>query len=270
MISLQQRQYDWLAERPIAVLLPGPKGKWTFRSGPGQCADTPAEEPSKRRPFAIALALLGVAVCLWLLAPTLLGLSFRSITFSSVASIPARPIAIVFGAGVTSRGKLTPILRARVDAAVALYRAGKVRMLLMSGDDAHVYHNEPGAMRLYAIRQGVASADIICDDAGFRTYDTCYRARRIFGVTQAVLVTQSFHLARALLTARCLGIDAIGYAAASPNSRLSQLRMAVREDASLVLCVRDLLTSRRPKFLGRPQLVTTQYFHGSTPQLKSA
>ncbi len=128
-------------------------------------------------------------------------------------SAPARSVAIVFGAGVRSDGVLTPMLADRMDTAIMLYRAGKVRKLLVSGDNRFVDYNEPGAMYDYAAARGVPAADVVRDYAGRRTYDTCYRAGAIFGVQDALLVTQRFHLPRALFTCRNLGIDALGVSA---------------------------------------------------------
>ncbi len=124
-----------------------------------------------------------------------------------------RPVAIVFGAGIRPDGRLSPMLRDRMDAAIALYRAGKVRKLLVSGDNRFVDYNEPGRMYDYAVAAGVPAGDVVRDYAGRRTYDTCYRAREIFGVHEAVLVTQRFHLPRALFTCGNLGIDATGFSA---------------------------------------------------------
>lgn len=122
---------------------------------------------------------------------------------------PAR-VAIVFGAAVYSDGRLSSVLRDRMDTAVALYQAGKVEKLLVSGDNRVDQYNEPGAMMDYAIMRGVAPADIQPDYAGLRTYDTCYRARHIFEVEQAIVVTQAFHLPRAIFTCRQLGVDVMG------------------------------------------------------------
>ena len=88
-----------------------------------------------------------------------------------------------------------------------------VRKLLVSGDNRFVDYDEPGRMYDYAIARGIPAADVVRDFAGRRTYDTCYRAKAIFGVEQAILVTQRFHLPRAIFTCRALGVDAIGFAA---------------------------------------------------------
>lgn len=131
-------------------------------------------------------------------------------SFEDPLSVPAEPVAIVFGAGIGGGGSLSPMLADRVQAAVDLYRAGKARKLLMTGDNGSVSHDEVTPMRRFAIARGVPAADISLDHAGFSTYDSCYRAREIFGVTHAVLVTQRFHLPRALYTCLQLGVDVVG------------------------------------------------------------
>lgn len=131
----------------------------------------------------------------------------------SLQDVPPRKVAIVFGAGITADGRPMPALADRVWTAAELYKAGKVQKLLMTGDNRFVNYNEPEAMRQYALARGVPDEDIVLDYAGRRTYDSCYRAEYIFGVQDAVLVTQWFHLDRALYTCHGLGIDAVGVAA---------------------------------------------------------
>lgn len=116
----------------------------------------------------------------------------------------------MFGAGILTDGTPSAMLADRVDAAIALYRAGKVRKLLFSGDNSRVDYDEVGSMRKYAVERGVPKSDITLDYAGFDTYDSCYRARKIFGITSAVLVTQRYHLPRAVYDCTRLGIDAVG------------------------------------------------------------
>jgi len=130
-----------------------------------------------------------------------------------VETVPPRSVAIVFGAGYWPGGRLSDILADRVDTAADLYNAGKVRKLLFTGDNRTLDYNEPGRMRDYALALGVPDADIVLDYAGRSTYDSCYRARHIFMVDDAILVTQAYHLDRALFTADSLGLDVIGVAA---------------------------------------------------------
>ena len=138
---------------------------------------------------------------------------YDKLVYTDLAAVPARPVAIVFGAGVQPDGGLTPMLADRMDTAIELYRAGVVRKLLVSGDNRFAHYDEPGRMYDYAVARGVPPEDVVRDYAGRRTYDTCYRAAAIFGVTEALLVTQRFHLPRAIFTCRNTGVDGIGFSA---------------------------------------------------------
>ncbi len=153
--------------------------------------------------------------------------------YTNNRDVPAAPVAIVFGAGYNRRG-LSPILADRVTTGVALYKAGKVRRLLLTGDNGAVTHNEPEAMCQFALKMGVPRRAIMLDYAGFRTYDSLYRARHTFGVHRAILVTQAYHLPRALYTARALGLDAWGvcadrrdYGSAMPRYELREILAAL-------------------------------------------
>lgn len=128
-------------------------------------------------------------------------------------SAPAAPVAIVFGAGLQRDGRASLVLRDRVETAAELYWSGKVERILLSGDNRFVDYNEPGAMREYALSLGLPEDALVLDYAGRRTYDTCLRAREIFGVRRALLVTQHYHLDRALLTCDALGLEVEGVAA---------------------------------------------------------
>ena len=138
---------------------------------------------------------------------------YDRLVLTETAAAPRVPVAIVFGAGLRADGRLSPMLADRMDTAIALYRAGVVRKLLVSGDNRFVEYNEPGRMYDYAVARGVPPADVVRDYAGRRTYDTCYRAGAIFGIDRAILVTQRFHLPRAIFTCRSLGVAAIGFSA---------------------------------------------------------
>jgi SanA protein len=137
--------------------------------------------------------------------------------------VPLKKVAIVFGAGLRRDGSPTPILRDRVITAVDLYLNGKVEKLLLSGDNSKVGYNEPLAMRDLALSLGVPEEDLVLDYAGRRTYDTCYRAKAIFGLTEAILVTQSFHLTRAIYTCNHLQVAALGVSANNLVYRRSSL-----------------------------------------------
>lgn len=125
---------------------------------------------------------------------------------------PAPRVAVVFGASVYSNGDLSPILADRVNTAIELYRSHKADRILVSGDARHRSYNEPKAMYEYMISHAVAPKDVIVDTSGRSTYETCLRAKEVFGLKRAVLVSQGFHLSRALYIANQLGLDAVGMA----------------------------------------------------------
>ncbi len=110
-------------------------------------------------------------------------------------------------------GMPTPYLENRIETAAGLYTAGRVGMLVMSGDNRSAHYNEPMVMKAYAVKLGIPADKIIMDPAGFNTYASCYRARAVFQIKNAVVVTQGYHLPRAVMTCRAQGIDAIGVAA---------------------------------------------------------
>ena len=164
---------------------------------------------------------------------------------------PDAQVALVFGAGLRRDGSPTAILRDRVQSAVELYKSGKVKKLLMSGDNSYLEYNEPGAMREYALSLGVPENDIVLDYAGRRTYDLCYRALYIFGIKSAILVTQPFHLPRAVYTCRKLGIEATGYAAENITYRKSsQLYWNMREIAAMLVSTIEVSITHPVPVLG--------------------
>ncbi|AFV88482.1 Integral membrane protein [Acidipropionibacterium acidipropionici ATCC 4875] len=137
----------------------------------------------------------------WALAE---GLSLGKV--GPAAQAPARDVAIVFGAAVLPDGTPSNYLRGRLDVAADLYERGAVRAILVSGDNSTQYYNEPDNMKRYLVdSRGIPTEKVVTDYAGFDTYDTCVRARRIFGITSATLVTQDYHLTRAVATCRMTG-----------------------------------------------------------------
>lgn len=169
--------------------------------------------------------------------------SSRVYTDDTVASFRA---AIVFGAGLTADGGPTAVLMDRVATAAKLYTAGKVEKILMSGDNRFLYYNEPGAMKDFAVQIGVPEEDIILDYAGRRTYDTCYRAKEIFQLSEAIVVTQLFHLPRALYTCSSLGLQAVGIPADMRTYQDSDF-WSIREiPASLIAFIQVHLTHPEP------------------------
>lgn len=201
----------------------------------------------------ILLVILLLAPVLGVLPRLITGVYARS-HIINIEKVQPSPVAIVFGAGLWRDGTPTPVLRDRVETAAELYFAGKVEKLLMSGDNSRQDYNEPQAMRDYAISLGVPDAAIALDYVGRRTYDTCYRARDIFGIRSAILVTQSFHLPRAIYTCNALGIKATGVPADQRDYRKGSLAYwNLREIPASLVALWEVHISKPLPVLGDPE-----------------
>ena len=173
---------------------------------------------------------------------------------TDVPNAPNREVAIVFGAGLWRDGSPTPVLQDRIETAATLYDSGKVKKLLMSGDNRVQNYNEPGAMQAYAIELGIPDEDIVLDYAGQRTYDTCYRAREIFQIDEVILVTQSFHLPRAIYTCNSLGIKATGVPANNRQYRRgSTIFWNLREIPATIVALWQIHFTRPVPILGETE-----------------
>jgi SanA protein len=206
---------------------------------------------------SLLIVLTGIAAAV-LIVPRIITTAYSWSRIHTVATAPIDKVAIVFGAGLTRGGRPTPILRDRVETAAQLYYAGKVKQLLMSGSGGQGTYSEPQAMREYAVSLGVPSEAILLDDGGLRTYDTCLRARDVFGLTSATLVTQGWHLPRALFVCNALGVRSTGVEA--DGRRYWPLMLFiwnVREQVATVSAMVDVYLSRPLPVLGLPHPTLT-------------
>lgn len=159
---------------------------------------------------------------------------------SEVAEVPKAEVAIVPGALVEPDGDMSSMLAARVEQASRLWHAGKVEKILVSGDHGSWKYDEPDTMRKALVRDGVAPEDVFEDHAGFDTWATMVRAREIFGVREAIVVTQGFHMSRALFLADEAGIDATGLTADLRDWGFQGRKSSVREVLSRLKAVADV------------------------------
>jgi SanA protein len=159
---------------------------------------------------------------------------------SKVADVPRTEVAIVPGALVEPEGDMSAMLAARVKQASRLWHAGKVEKILVSGDHGTWKYDEPDTMRKALVRDGVEPEDVFEDHAGFDTWATMVRARSIFGVNEAVVVTQGFHMPRALYLADAAGIDATGLTSDLQDWGYQGHKGALREVLSRVKAVADV------------------------------
>jgi SanA protein len=192
-----------------------------------------------------ALSLIG------LLLPRVITSVHASNRIYKADEAPTDRVAIIFGAGLRRDGTPTAVLRDRVETGAKLYFNGKVEKLLMSGDNRFLYYNEPGAMKQYALSLGVPESDIVMDYAGRRTYDSCYRAKAIFKLESAILVTQRFHLPRALFICNAFGVRAVGVEANNLNyRRLSLIYWNLREQFATFTAFKDVYVEKPIPVLG--------------------
>ncbi|WP_081952314.1 SanA/YdcF family protein [Kitasatospora phosalacinea] len=203
----------------------------------------PVDRRRQRRWFqaVVLCSALGLAPVSWLYLA-------ESAKVGTVASAPEAPVAVVFGAGLVD-GEPSPYLAHRLDAALELYRAHKVRVILVTGDNGTVQYDETDAMRAYLIGRGVPAVRVVGDYAGFDTWDSCSRAHRIFGVDRAVLVSQTFHVRRALALCGAAGIDS--YAVGVEEWHDTTWKYGgLREVGGAVKAAANVLLRPDPTFLG--------------------
>ncbi len=203
----------------------------------------------------LLLTALGVVAVVWW-CDRVVRTHTAAYVHDRLADVPAHDVALVLGTSHRVRGGgPNPWFINRMRAAADLYHTGRVRHLLVSGDNAVANYNEPQRMRDALIALGVDSGRIVMDHAGFRTFDSVVRAREVFGQERFIVVSQRFHTERAVYIAQRLGITAVGYNAADKEG--STLRMRLREKGARVKVFIDLLLGVRPRFLGDPVPIHT-------------
>lgn len=209
-----------------------------------------------RRVFKRFFAVIGIVMAAVLLAILLidgyvrLSTADRILPIDEAAALDADCI-LVLGAGVRPGGIPSDMLRDRLDTGVALYEAGASDRLLMSGDHGQADYDEVNVMKDYAKEAGVASEVIFMDHAGFSTYESMYRAKEIFGAKKVVIVTQEYHLPRAIYDAKAFGMDAYGVVADQhiyKNMLWNNLRECLARNKDFFYCI----ARPEPTYLGDP------------------
>ena len=197
----------------------------------------------------VAVALLFLGFLSIFILNNKIKISTQSNIYGTLKEVPDKHTVIVLGASVKSNGNLSVMLRDRVESALLLYNKGKVQRFLLSGDNGEANYNEPKAMKKYLIERGVKENHIYLDYAGFDTYDSIYRAKAIFEVDEAIIVTQGFHLPRAVFLAQEMGLNYIGYRG---DKRIYQHENynIKRELLANVKAYLELAFRKEPTFLG--------------------
>lgn len=168
----------------------------------------------------------------------------------SATAVPAAPVEVVFGAEIYPDGKPSPYVVGRLRLAKQLYDLHKVKAILVTGDHGRWTYDEPDTMRAWLIAQGVPAAKVVADYAGFDTYQSCSRAYRIFGVRHAILVSQDFHVPRAVALCRAVGIQADGVGNPQDHNTM-YWRNWGRDQLADTKAVFDMVVQPDPEYLGR-------------------
>lgn len=192
--------------------------------------------------------LLGIASFLGLNA--IIKHETTSMIHSEIDSVPSSKTVIVLGASVYSDGKLSPILKDRVDSALELFRNNKVQQFLLSGDHKTDDYNEVDAMSQYLLARGVPENKILLDHSGFDTYDSMYRSKAVFNIKEAVVVTQKFHLPRTLFIAKNLNLNYTGYTA-KPSSYEVNHQLLSREKLANFKALWEVVIEKEPESFQR-------------------
>jgi SanA protein len=171
--------------------------------------------------------------------------------FTSIEKMPHHKVGLLLGTSkYISEGKLNPYYKNRIDAAVLLYQERKIDYILVSGDNRHESYNEPREMRRSLMAAGIPEEKIFLDFAGFRTLDSVIRSKMVFGQNEITIISQSFHIERALYIALHYQIDAVGYAAADAPDSWSDVTFFREYLARVKLMLDIYLFDTGPKFLG--------------------
>ena len=244
-------------EHPSAALGSTPGGGTDIAPAP-EPEPSAAVKPGRRR-LRLALPLLAGFVVLVVLGLAaidgMVSVSTAGAVADAVEEVQPKPVALLLGTSRrTIAGGPNRFYNARIEAAAKLFQSGKVKGILVSGDNATRWYNEPIAMRKDLIAAGVPAEFITLDYAGFRTLDSVVRAKEVFGQEHLIIVSQRFHAERAIFLARHFGIDAVGLAAEDPQDS-GIMKVRAREVLARLVAVLDIVINRGPKFLGQPETV---------------
>lgn len=176
--------------------------------------------------------------------------SSRGLLFTSVKDLPVTEVGLVFGTTDRVKGRENLYFRYRIDAAVRVWKSGRIRTLIVSGDNRSLYYNEPEKMKQALVERGIPGNRIVCDFAGLRTLDSVVRAKEIFGVDSILVISQRFQNERAIYLAKANGIKAYGFNARDVESQAG-LKTRIREVGARVKMWLDVnILKTRPRYLG--------------------
>lgn len=197
--------------------------------------------------IAIVIVTIITQFCYWMVA-----LCAKGRIFDSIEDIPYNKVGMVLGTGPTTiTGETNLFFLYRIDATEKLYKAGKIKFILISGDNSRKDYSEPDIMRDSLIARGIPPEVIYLDYAGFRTWDSVVRAKMVFGQSKMTVISQQFHNERSLFIGNHFGMELVGYNAKDTPSRWHVFRAYFRESFARVKIFVDIIINRQPRFLGK-------------------
>jgi SanA protein len=198
--------------------------------------------------IGLGLLIAVVAACnIWVLG------SCSGRLYDNAETVPHKRVAVMLGTNPkTKTGKMNYFYKHRIDAAVKLYQNGKIDRILISGDNSSKTYSEPDAMKADLMAAGIPDSAIYLDFAGFSTYDSMVRAKKVFGLSEFMVISQDFHNRRAVFIARCNDVDAIGFNVQNTPFRRWRIKMELREILARVKAAGEVVINKRPHFLGEP------------------
>lgn len=202
-----------------------------------------------KRFIYIALTAVAIVSILTWYANHVVEKASASLQYSFVKEVPSTHVGLLLGTSPVNRGKPNLYFTYRIDAAEALFKAGKIKYLIISGDNGRKEYDEPTEMKNALIARGIDSTKIILDYAGFRTFDSVVRAKKIFGQDTIIFISQRFHNERAIYIAQQNDMLAYGYNAKDVSNKYG-MKTIVREKFARVKVFLDILFGVQPHFLG--------------------
>lgn len=210
----------------------------------------------RKKRFFITIAVITIIILITIfISNNIIVNAAKDKTYSDVKAIPFNKVGLLLGTSKLGRtGYNNPFYDYRIEAATKLLKEGKIKYLIISGDNGRKEYNEPEAMRSDLIKAGVDSTVLFLDYAGFRTFDSMIRLKEIFGRDSVTVISQKFHNERAIYTASKEGIAAIGFNARDVSAAQG-IRTQLREKLARVKAILDFWFGTKPKFLGEKIII---------------
>jgi SanA protein len=203
----------------------------------------------------IIFSTIIILVVLFISIQALISQRSRAYIYSNINLLPEAQVALILGASVTSKGELSDILNDRAQAAIELYKMGKVKKILVSGDYSSEYYNEVGSVKKYLAGKNIPDDDIYLDPSGFDTYDSVYRAKEVFEAKSVIVVSQDYHLPRAVYIGRSLGLPTYGYPTQSGRIFEKIKFFEIRERFANIKAVSEVLLNTKPIVSGDKNVI---------------